>query len=245
MTEGENKINETQSDTESGLVAALMGTAIQAFFVAICFMVVVELFLEITLGIFEQVIPDLPPGFEGGDSSQSEGTNGSEGRETAGFYRSYKFAIWYGLVFFSLLFQKISSSSGGYPSRPFTSLLQRFWKRIHDNWFKILVGNALGCFIAATIMVALQQASFVRILVDMILSAIHPILYAVAGWFFTTTEINTVENFANWFHENEMKLIFWALYVPAALDDLGIPNIKTVAKNLWFRRFGKKSATQV
>lgn len=167
MSENVNKVNGARSKAKSGILATLFGTAIQALFLTLCLTIVFGLFLSIAFGIFSRTIPELPPGFESLEPNQTEGNNGSYGNSIAGFYKNYKFDVWYGVSFVYLLIGKLGFSSITNHRRPFASGLQRFWKTFRENRFKIVVGNALGCLIVAMVVVVLQQVSLIRLLVDM------------------------------------------------------------------------------
>lgn len=57
----------------------------------------------------------------------------------------------------------------------------------------------------------------------------------MAELFFDASQIATIQGLIQWFDANQMKFLFWMLYLSAVLDDLGLPNLKTLAKRVWRR----------
>ena len=110
-----------------------------------------------------------------------------------------------------------------------------------QNWFGLVVGNAIGALIGAVIILVLQEISLVRILINILLASIQPMLYELTKPFATGTQFETAEHLIAWYGANEVGLLFWSVYVSNIVDDLGLPNLKSLVQRIRGHRLEKSS----
>ena len=87
----------------------------------------------------------------------------------------------------------------------------------------------------------LPNFSFLAMFWDWILSLVLPVIRQGAVSFLGASSVAGVGDWLAWYHANNIKLAFWFLYLAGALDDLGVPNIKTIVRWAW-RRYQKRKA---
>jgi hypothetical protein len=97
--------------------------------------------------------------------------------------------------------------------------------------------------IAAMAAYWIQQFSFSQILLHWLWAAIgtpiHGILAQVLG-----KSTDGLDSWFGWYNANQLKLSFWFFYLTAICDDLGLPNLKTLARWLWRRVRGCEHSPQ-
>jgi hypothetical protein len=71
--------------------------------------------------------------------------------------------------------------------------------------------------------------------VNLLLAATLPALKTIGTFVFGSAIVNFVGGMFAWYGDNQIRFNFWILYVAAVCDDLGIPNLKTLARLLWAR----------
>jgi hypothetical protein len=120
--------------------------------------------------------------------------------------------------------------------------VQKAFRRLSEQWFKLIVINALLALVGAMILQAVQQVSFVQLLWNIFRDSIFAVLQLIASAF-PATVVNAVELQVAWYKANELKFIFWLLYTAAICDDLGLPNYKTVGRYLSRRFFKRQKPT--
>ncbi len=113
--------------------------------------------------------------------------------------------------------------------------------KLRKDWFRMIVGNAIGAWVGAVILVWASGFSLTQIvwhwLMGLIFSAVHGLGGATLGdgrW-------SRIEEWFDWYGANQMKLNFWFLYIAGICDDLGLPNFKALLRWLW-RRWKRRDA---
>jgi hypothetical protein len=76
-----------------------------------------------------------------------------------------------------------------------------------------------------------------RFLVNLLLAAILPPIKTIAALALGSGIVNFIGGLLDWYGDNQLRFNFWVLYVAAVCDDLGIPNLKTLARFAWSRWF--------
>ena len=143
-------------------------------------------------------------------------------------------------VFFILnLRARISgpSLSGGREGR-----LQRAVRRLRKEGFGLLVTNAFGAMIAAWMASLVTNFSWFQVCLHWAFDAIAPTLNHMANGLFGKGQTGAVQDWWNWWGDNQLKFNFWLFYISAICDDLGIPNLKTLARFFWRRARHRFSA---
>ena len=231
-----NSPEERRSTGLRAIPGVIVGSAFQALWCALIFMIFAEIAFAISTDIFMEMIPSMPPGVESGPVEEGESLDQAPTRgDLKALYKEYKYWFYYSLSFLGLAVINVSGAFKKKPTALLPEPLRKVGVKLWQNWFKILVMNAFGCMIAAIVFVILQNVSFIRILIDIILALLQPVFYRTASLFMNAEAIATAAGFVEWFHDSEVKFAFWAFYLTAVLDDLGLPNIKTLVKQLYRR----------
>ena len=219
--------------TARGLLSAILASAAEAAWKAFVLLVLGRVAVSILSGIFQDMTPSLPPSFEEAEAtthSQHHWHVSSWLRGSA-FYGV--FAVFFAGILWSRLRGPVTEQSGARSRR-----LQKIQRVLRDNWFGVIVGNAFGAMIAAAVAVWLQRFSWVQWLLHELLQLILPAVHQAVLWLFSERLTHHVDSWFAWYGQNQAKFNFWFIYFAAICDDLGIPNIKTLARGL-FRRTRK------
>jgi hypothetical protein len=125
------------------------------------------------------------------------------------------------------------------------SRLQKIGQELSENWYSLIVANAFGAMVGAMILVWVQKFSLSQILWGWILHSIVPPLHDLAAHIFGASGTDAIGRWFSWYGENQLKFDFWFIYFASVCDDLGLPNVKTLARFAWRRLRKKGSATPV
>jgi hypothetical protein len=68
---------------------------------------------------------------------------------------------------------------------------------------------------------------------------ILPTVQGAGHWAFGASNSASVGDWVSWYQGNQAKLYFWIIYLGGIIDDLGVPNFKTLARWGW-RRWRKR-----
>jgi hypothetical protein len=93
--------------------------------------------------------------------------------------------------------------------------------------------------IGAMVLVWVQKFSLSQLLWGWALHSIVPPLHDLAAHFFGEPGTDTIGRWFSWYGQNQLKFDFWLIYFASVCDDLGLPNLKTLARFAW-RRFRRK-----
>ena len=85
----------------------------------------------------------------------------------------------------------------------------------------------------------IPQFSWAQAVFHWVLATIGSALQTVSEHVFGMERTDGMRAWFDWYGDNQLKFNFWFLYVAAICDDLGIPNVKTLARLLW-RRLRKR-----
>lgn len=116
--------------------------------------------------------------------------------------------------------------------------VERVLSHLRENWFSLIVGNAIGAWVTVTVLSHLPSFSPFQILWHWFLGLVLPGLRSIAIFVLGASNTASVSDWFSWYNTNQTKLNFWVLYLAGAFDDLGVPNLKALARWSW-RRFQK------
>jgi hypothetical protein len=211
------------------LLECAFGAVVQGFLVLVMGGVAVS----ILGGLLHDKIPSLPLGL-------SESMN--PGAKTVAAWQ----AVWavvkanrlwiISMVFFahaiwSRFFPHIGKKT---PSRG-ARRLSRAFNELSSNWFGLLIGNAFGATITAMLVILVGNFSLSKILLHTLLGGIADSLMRVGGAILGAGAMDAIRGLCSWYGANQFKFTFWVLFLGAMLDDLGLPNFKTLGRWLWRR----------
>ena len=226
-----------QAPSLDRLPSILWESAVEAFVQAIIISILGTVAIEIAGGICHEMTPSAPPLFSHKPVAEAEPEAQAPTHLNIGSsFLEHKF----GILFFLLFGLKVWSQMTGRafltdPANGSPTHAQRIGKHLAENWFGLIVKNAFGALVSAIVVVWVQQFSawyWIRhLLLDSALSTIKAFFTQVFG----VTGSNAIGSWFSWYGENQLKLTFWAFYIAAICDDLGIPNFKTLGRWCWAR----------
>jgi hypothetical protein len=194
--------------------------------------------LGMASGIWEQMVPSLPPGW-----TAPTGVKIGHWR----FVERHEFALIYGLLFLGKVAAALVQHLQHPRHRTVAAWLLRATRKLGHDWFALTVGNALGAFIAVLVWQYVQRFSLNGFLGQMLLGLLRPVLHGQYGLTGTGDAAQAVTDLVAWYHANQFKFVFWLFYSAGICDDLGLPNYKAMARWFWWRmrkRMGLGSSVQ-
>ncbi len=206
-------------------------SAAQALLGAVGVMIAIGLTRWLLLGLLGDMLPDVPTEVADGDGASV----GSWLKAIGAGYDQNPYGYAYLISFAGLAFTNLATAGRALPEGGFAASLYARWRWIVANWFSLLIGNAWGAFIGAIVILFLAQFSLMRILIEVVLTALQPLLYSLAELVANGGQVATAELAIAWYGEHELRLLFWFLYLSNILDDLGAPNLKSLWRRV--RRF--------
>jgi hypothetical protein len=156
-------------------VASFLNTFLVLIFGGIAF--------GIVSGVFRNMGPSLPPGFNHHASAEAE----ASGHASWHFHLSHqqRFVGVFAMLFTVSAWTRLSGRSGNRRTCERAAQIQRFGRRLSEGWFSLTVGNAFGAMIAAMAAYWIQQFSLSQLLLHWLWAAvgapIHGILAQVLG----------------------------------------------------------------
>lgn len=211
-------------------------SACEAAILAFLVLIFGSIALGIVSGIWREMTPALPPLVTSDPSLEAEPSSKIDFR----FFRQHRYALIFAAMFIGVTGGRLLKYTGTVRQQH-AAWVQKAFRRISEQWFKLIVINALLALVGAMVLQALQQVSFTQLLWNIFRDSILAVIQLVAS-VFPATVVNAIELQVAWYKANELKFIFWLLYTAAICDDLGLPNYKTIGRYL-SRRFFKRQKT--
>ena len=211
---------------------ALWSSAIDALVKTFLVVVMGNVALGILGGIFSAMTPSSPP-FIPKTSGSHTNPDASLMHTWWSAAHEHQFAIVYVILFALGVRTRLFPATG--EAATTETRFQKISDHFSQNWFRLIVGNAFGALISAIVIYFVETFTGTRFLVNLLLAAIVPGIKAVGTFIFGTSIVNFVGGMFDWYGDNQLRFNFWILYVGAVCDDLGIPNLKTLARFLWSR----------
>jgi hypothetical protein len=209
------------------IVAILGKSAVQSFVRAILIVAFGSIAISMASGIWEEMAPSLPPGF--GQKPEVEAATPAPSNTPETWSAEHRFLIVFGLIFILTVWFRLKHDTAESKAE---SHLEKFTNHLSENWFRLIVGNAIGALISAIVLVWVQQFTFANMLLHWLLESILSGLQTLAQQFLGTSRADTVQAWFSWYGDNQLKFTFWFFYLSAICDDFGIPNFKTLGRRL-------------
>lgn len=216
----------------------LWESAWEALVLAFLVLVVGGVVVGLAGGLWRQMVPSLPPGVAGKPLLENPASMASG----FGLFQQHRFAFIFAILFIGKAAARLAGHSPNEQHRRAAAGLQRVFGRVSDQWFRLIVVNAFVALITAVVIEFAERFSPTRFLWQAIVELCRPVIQAVAGLFTHHGPFGLIQTLAGWYHENQLKFMFWFFYSAAICDDLGLPNFKTLGRLLWRRCFGRKSS---
>lgn len=208
----------------------ILSSATEAFASAFVLWMLGGLAINFAGSFARQMVPSLPPGFDPPPAAHDHAW-----WHTA---RSGAFGFCFAIFFIHSLWVGFRGPAGRAGKR-----VERILSHLRENWFSLIVGNAIGAWVTVTVLGHLPSFSPFLMLWHWFLGWVLPGLRAIAIFLLGASNTASVSDWFSWYNTNQPKLYFWLLYLAGAFDDLGIPNFKTLARWAWRRWQKRKPAT--
>jgi len=212
---------------EKGLFTILFETALESAVKAFLVMVLGGIALGLVGGIWREMTPSRPPGFY---AEPERAVASAHSHPWTASLTRHTYLIIFGLLFASTVGVRLVRQGRSAADLSGKNRLSGIARQLSDGWFGLLVGNAFGALISATIIVWVQRWSWPAILFNWLVESVAAGLQNTAQSLFGRGE--TVQSWFRWCGENQLRFTFWFLYLAAICDDLGIPNFKTLGRRL-------------
>jgi hypothetical protein len=210
-------------------VETILSSAAEAFGSAFVVCLLGGIALSIAGSFAGEMIPSLPPGFDRPQAGKAD----NSWWDTA---QSGAFGFFFAIFFIHSLWVGFRS-----PEIRAGKRIERILSNLRENWFSLIVGNAIGAWVAVLVLGVVPNFSPLHMLWEWVLGMVLPVARAIALHVFGASNTASLSDWFSWFNANQTKLYFWILYLAGAFDDLGVPNIKTLARWSW-RRWQKRKA---
>jgi hypothetical protein len=180
--------------------------------------------ISIASGFAAGMIPSPPPGFAA--ESHGDHASGHESWKHEMGERAFTFV--FAIFFVHSLWSGLRRDRAGLEGR-----LARILSKLRDNWFELIIGNAISAWATVLLLNIGQGFSPVRMLLQPVWELIRSIAVEAARFVLGASNTASVNDWFSWYNANSAKLSFWIIYMGGALDDLGVPNYKTLARWSW------------
>ncbi len=211
------------------VVETIFASATEAFGSAFVLCFLGGIALSIAGSFAGEMVPSLPPGFDRPQAGKAD----NSWWDTA---QSGAFGFFFAIFFIHSMWMGFRG-----PEVRAGKRIERILSNLRENWFSLIVGNAIGAWVAVLVLGIVPNFSPLHMLWDWVLGLVLPVVRAIALHVFGASNTASLSDWFSWFNANQTKLYFWILYLAGAFDDLGVPNIKTLARWVW-RRWQKRKA---
>ncbi|HUD47657.1 MAG TPA: hypothetical protein VMR33_12550 [Candidatus Baltobacteraceae bacterium] len=219
----------SRSDPSRNAVETILSSATEAFTGAFMVWILGRVAINIAGSISRRMVPSLPPGFGGPQA----------GHPNAWWHalRGAALGIFFSIFFIHSLWEGFHRKGERAGTR-----LERILSRLRENWFSLIVGNAIGAWVAIFLLSIVPNFSPLKMLLQWVCGLVLPLVREVGLFVFGASNAASLNDWFSWYNANQMKLYFWILYSGGAFDDLGVPNFKTLARWVWHRMQRRRSA---
>jgi hypothetical protein len=216
--------------TRPNAIAVIISSATEALGSAFMLWILGGIAISIAGSFASGMLPSPPPGF--GGKPAAEDNDSGDFEAFGGGFEGSAFGLFFAIFFAHSLWVGFRGGTLA-PGRR----LGRILTNLRENWFGLVVGNAISAWVAVLVLGIMQNFTFSlwRLLGHAVLGIILPVVGAIARFFFGAASVATVGDWLSWYDANEMNLTFWVIYLGGALDDLGVPNFKTLVRWGWCR----------
>ena len=239
MTQPAGEVNPPTKRTVNQTVAILGQSAVKACVQAFVVLLIGRLALHLVGGIWGQMIPSLPPGL-----SHAPDQPGLPAwwHSWVSLVRGHAFAVVFTLIFLLTAWTRLARCSNEPAAYGHTARGHKIGRKLSDEWFGLLVGNAFGALFTVMALSWVQQFSVTQWFYGWLLKPIIVHLATAARSVFGEAFVDSIQALCSWYSANLFKLNFWLFYLGFICDDLGLPNLKTLGHWIWRRIRQRKEA---
>jgi hypothetical protein len=228
MTAPDQKLEVPMKLTSGKVVEILIESALESAVNAFLVMLMGSIALEIVSGVAKEMTPSSPPGMYWSKAAGSANAWSAPLRE-------HSFLICSALFFIPTAYFRLRTAFRPVTEPGPATRLQKIGRRLSEGWFGLVVGNAFGAMISAMVVGWVQQFSITQMVFHWLADGALPYLRAFTSWALGEPLADNIGNWLAWFSQNQLKFTFWFLYLASVCDDLGIPNLKSLARWAWRR----------
>lgn len=229
MSDSENRsAAESRFAQPPSTIDTVISGAIEAFWCAFMVWIMGGIAVSIAGGFAGNMVPSLPPGFAHPQLGQYH--------EWWHTLKGDTFAIFYAIFFVHSLWVGFHGKRAGVGKR-----LERILSRLREHWFGLIVGNAIGAWVAVLVLEILPNFSLSQMAWHWVWGLLQPYVHGIGSVLIGKSFAGGLREWFSWYGDNQKKLTFWFFYLAGAFDDLGVPNFKTLARWTWRRMQKRKS----
>lgn len=184
-------------------------------------------------GLWRDMTPALPPMLAAHMKPEAEPSPVWDFLKTS--LQRHQFALLFAAFFIGKGTLALARHSTSPQHRPAAAWLAQASRRVSDQWFGVVFLNAFGAFLGALLIGWAPQFSYTGWLSQFLPELCRPVITRVAGAFSGADGSSALQSLWGWYSQNQFKFTFWVLYLAAICDDLGLPNLKTLARLGWRR----------
>jgi hypothetical protein len=230
MTQAESKsAADPQSAALRSAAEVIFASVTEALGSAILLWMLGGVALGIAGAFASGMVPSLPPGFAAQGTAEAH----HSGRHYSWWHavRGGAFVLFFAIFFVHSLWVGFRESAGGRRGR-----MPRILSNFRENWFGLVIGNAISAWVAVLVFGIAQNFSPWQIFWHWGWGMVLPFVTEIGHLVFGFAGLSSLGAWISWYGANQTKLTFWILYLCGAIDDLGIPNFKTLLRWAWRRR---------
>lgn len=223
--------------------SAILGNGVvEALVLAFLVQIFGSVALAIANGVWSRMIPSAPP-----ISQPAPKTKEVRPAPGPGFSLSerHRFALLFAVIFAAQTGTRLVRYSRHPSHRIAAVLAQRWAKKLSEEWFSLVVVNAIVASVMVSVLAITRQFTVTNLVWDFAGGAVRSALEGLGG---LVPGSDWTQRWLGWYQVNQTKFMFWLLYSTAICDDLGLPNYKSLGRWLWHRlmpRRGTPSPTTV
>jgi hypothetical protein len=209
-------------------------TAFQTFVSTFVVLLLGSLALGLVSGLWHDMIPSAPailPTKPEADVTSSFMQNGWAS------LKDHRFVLVFGMLFSVRMLARLRAYHRS--ERGTIDAMLLVGSRLADNWFGLFVGNAFGAIVSAFTIYYVSQFSYPQMLCHWLIDLSQPELKNLAVTLLGGSRVDRIQGMLAWYGGNQIRFLFWFLYLSAICDDLGLPNFKTLARRIWLRAQSK------
>jgi len=217
-------------------VNVIFASATEAFGSAFLLWILGGVAISIASSFAGDMIPSLPPGFGGPEASNTH----QAGLHLAWWdaARGSALGLFFAIFFVHSLWVGFHGGGVGAGRR-----MERILSNLRENWFGLIVGNAISAWVAILVLGVVQNFSPVQMLWHAVSGMVLPVTREIGRFVLGEANYAGWGVWFSWYGDNQMKLDFWIIYLSGAFDDLGVPNFKTLARWVWRRMQKRKEVS--
>jgi hypothetical protein len=208
----------------------LWDSAWEALILAFLIQILGGIAFAIVGNIWEQMTPSLPPVL----ASEPKLEASPKAPPTFHLSTRERFGLIFAVVFAGTALGRLIKYSRNAGHRFAADVSGRVMKRVSEEWFHLVVINALIASIMVSVLHLTSQYTVSKMLWGFVAGGVQPLIQVLL-YLLPQALADLIKTLFGWYDANQLKFSFWLLYSAAICDDLGFPNYKALGRWLWRR----------